>query len=330
MRRIAIGILGVMLVAGACGDDDATSITVYSGRNEELVGPLIERFSEETGIRVEVRYAGSPELAATIREEGANSPADVFFAQDPASLGAVAEAGLFATLPSTITDLVPLRYSDRDGRWVGVSGRSRVFVYDSRDIAAGGLPASVADLTDERWAGRVAIAPTNGSFVAFVAAMILIDGEDSTRAWLSALADAGAPTYSSNSVIVAAVDDGEVDTGLVNHYYLLRRIAELGSSAAQNHFFSGGPGALVMPAGAGVLASSDAVDAAERFVGYLLTMQSQEYFATETFEYPLSTGVPADGALPPLDELNQPDVDLSALAGVLDRATDLIAEAGLL
>lgn len=329
MRRVLTVFIGLALLTAACGDDGGT-LTVYSGRNEALVGPLIERFRNETGIEVEVRYGDSPELAATIREEAGNSPADVFFAQDPASLGAVAEAGLFSVLPGDLMDDVPARFSDPQSRWIGVSGRSRVLVYDTRDVDPATLPAEVTGVTDPAWAGRVAIAPTNGSFVAFVAAMILIDGEEATRAWLTDLARGAAPTYSGNSSIVAAVDDGEVDAGLVNHYYLFRRIAELGSADAANHFFSSGAGALVMPAGAGVLASSDQTDDARRFVAFLLETESQRYFATETFEYPLVPSVDATPALPPLESLGQPDIDLSALAGALDLATDLIADTGLL
>jgi iron(III) transport system substrate-binding protein len=322
----------VALVAGACsGDDDAQTLTVYSGRSEELIAPLIDQFEEATGIDVAVRYADSAALAATIIDEGDNSPADVFIAQDPASLGAVALDGRFVTLPGDLLDMVPTRFSDRDGRWIGVSGRARVMVYDATSVDPSELPADENALTDAAWAGRVAIAPTNGSFQAFVAAKILLDGEDATLAWLEAMGANDAPRYDGNSVIVAAVDDGEVDAGLVNHYYLFRRIAEEGDVNAANHFLSGDSAAsLVMPAGAGILESSDRRDAAERFVEFLLGADAQRYFAEETFEYPLVAGIAAHPDLPPLDTIATPDLDLSRLAEALDTATDLIARAGLL
>lgn len=329
-RRILIVSMAAALLAGACSSGDQ-AITVYSGRSEELVGPLIERFTEDTGIEVSVRYAGSAELAATIREEGSNSPADVFFAQDPASLGTVALEGLFTQLPSEVTDRVDDMFSDNQGRWVGTSGRVRVMVYDPAQVTADELPGTVADLTGAEWDGRLGIAPTNGSFLAFVAAMILTDGEDATKAWLEGVAANSPQTFSGNSVIVAAVDDGDVDAGLVNHYYLIRRIDELGAANAVNHFFlEATPGGLVMPAGVGVLNTSDNEDAALEFVRYLLSADAQTYFAEETFEYPLIEGIPANASLPPLASLNPPAVDLSALATVLDRATDLVAGAGLL
>jgi len=329
--RLAIIAIAFTLVAAACSDDGGTTLTVYSGRNEELVGPLLQQFEEETGIDVEVRYASSTDLAATLREEGRNSPADVFFAQDPASLGVVAEAGLFTTLPDDVLSLVPIQFSDEEGRWIGTSGRARVLVYDSGRIGSDELPATVDGFLDPEWDGRVAIAPTNGSFLAFVSAMILMRGEDATRTWLEGIADNDPGTYPKNSVIVTAVDEGEIEVGLVNHYYLLRRQDELGATVAANHFLTaGGPGSLVMPAGIGVLATSNKASEAMELVEFLLSQSAQEFFVEETFEYPVIEGIAPNPTLPPLDTLTPPDIDLSDLASVLDTATDLVAEAGLL
>ena len=330
MRRILAAIVAIGMLTTACGSGDGGTLTVYSGRSEELVGPLIDRFTAETGVAVAVRYGDSPELAATIREEGSRSPADVFFAQDPASLGAVANAELLDRLPAEILAMVPGRFSDRDGRWVGTSGRARVVVYDTSRRSADELPASIDGFTDPSWSGRLAVAPTNGSFLAFVAAMIHIRGEDATSTWLEAIAANDVRTYSKNSVIVTAVDDGDVEVGLVNHYYLLRHRAESGAGPAANHVLAGGPGALVMPAGAGILVSSSNKREAEQFVGFLLSGEAQRFFVTETFEYPLVPGIPPNPALPPLESINAPDLDLSDLATALDRATDLVARAGLL
>jgi iron(III) transport system substrate-binding protein len=323
--------LATLLGAACASADDDRSITVYSGRSEELVAPVIERFEEETGIDVEVRYAGSAELAATILEEGERSPADVFFAQDPASLGAVAVAGLLTELPGSVVDRVPARFSDGEGRWVGVSGRARTVVYDPTMVGEADLPTDEDGFAAAEWAERTAIAPTNGSFLAFVAAKILIDGENETLAWLEAMADNDQPTFPKNSPIVAAVNDGMVDTGLVNHYYLLRLRAEDPDATAENYFFpEATAGSLVMPAGVGIMAASEQGVAAAEFVDYLLGAEAQEYFATETFEYPLLAGIEPAAGLPPLDSIPTPLIDLSDLALVLDTATDLVARAGLL
>lgn len=330
--RLFITFVAAAIFATGCGGSDGETLTIYSGRSEELIAPLIEQFEAQTDVDVAVRYGDSAELAATILTEGGNSPADVFFAQDPASLGVVALDGLFQTLGSDITVLVPGEFSADDSAWVGVSGRARVVVYDTGLIDPTELPATEDGFTDPAWAGRIAIAPTNGSFLAFVAAKILLDGEAATLEWLRGMAANQAPTYPKNSVIVAAVDDGEVEAGLVNHYYLFRRIDELGDSVvAANHFLTGaGAGSLVMPAGAGILDTSDNKGEAEDFIRFLLSEQAQSYFAESTFEYPLSAGVAANPGLPELSSLRPPTISLSELAKTLDRATDLVAEAGLL
>ena len=332
MKRLAAPILLLALVATACSTgSDGTSLTVYSGRSEDLVQPLIDRFVEETGIDVAVRYAGSTDLAATILEEGDTSPADVFFAQDPASLGTIALAGLFTELPSSVTDQVPQRFSDTDNQWIGTSGRARVVVYDGSRVDPIDLPETEDGFVDPEWAGRTGIAPTNGSFLAFVSAKILTDGEDATLAWLKGMAVNSSPTYPKNSPIVAAVNAGEIETGLVNHYYLLRALAENPSDVGRNFFFAvPTAGSLVMPAGAGILRSSGQQDAAQLFIEFMLSIEAQTFFADETFEYPLVPGVPANELLPPIDTIPTPDIDLSELATVLDLATDLVAEAGLI
>ena len=331
MKRRLVPIITIALLAAACSGGGDGRLTVYSGRSEELVAPLIERFEEETGIDVAVRYAGSPEIAATLLEEGENSPADVVFTQDPASIGSVALAGMLAELPEDVLATVPASLSDRDGRWVGVSGRARTLVYDTERYEPSAFPATEDGLTDEAWAGKVGIAPSNGSFLAFVSAKILLDGEDATRTWLEGMAANQAPTYPKNSPIVAAVADGQLDTGLVNHYYLLRRLVEQPDAPAENYFFpTASAGSLVMPAGVGVLRTAANPDAGDEFIRFLLTEEAQEFFASETFEYPLLPGVPANPKLPAIESIATPDIDLSELATVLDLATDLVSEAGLL
>ncbi|RLE12173.1 MAG: iron ABC transporter substrate-binding protein [Actinobacteria bacterium] len=286
MKRLTVIALLIALVGAACstsGGDD--SLTVYSGRSEDLVQPLIDRFVEETGIEVAVRYAGSSDLAATILEEGSSSPADLFFAQDPASLGTVALAGLFVELPSSITDMVPTRFSDTNGQWVGTSGRARVVVYDGTKVNPSDLPDTEDGFVEAEWSGRTGIAPTNGSFLAFVAAKILSDGEEATLVWLKGMAANSSPTYPKNSPIVAAVNAGEIETGLVNHYYLLRALAENPGEVGENFFFTvPTAGSLVMPAGAGILKSSGNQEAAQTFVECMLGDVAQTACAEEPCE----------------------------------------------
>ncbi len=326
MKRLFV-LVTLLVVGVACTQTGIQGpLIIYSGRSEELVRPLIELFEEEFGIEVDVRYAGSTDLAATLLQEGENSEADVFYAQDPASLGSV--TALMSPLESSILENVDPRFADKDGRWVGTSGRVRTFIYNTgTDIP---LPQTIDEVTDTAWASRLGVAPTNGSFLAFVSAMILERGEDATLDWLRALAANDPQEFESNTPIVAAADSGEIDGGLVNHYYLLRLRAEGEGNNSENHFIPAGDvGSLVMPAGAGVLSSTDQPNAATEFIEYLLSPPAQEYFATETYEFPLIDGVDPAPGLPGIDEIVAPDIDLSRLAEVLDDATRLVAEAGL-
>jgi iron(III) transport system substrate-binding protein len=204
----------------------------------------------------------------------------------------------------------------------------RVFIDNTADDTP--LPATIDEVTDSAWAGQLGVAPTNGSFLAFVAAMILERGEDGTRQWLEALAATDPVDFEGNSPIVEATDSGELAGGLVNHYYLLRLRAEGLGQNAENYFIPAGDvGSLVMPAGVGVLAATERPEAAQEFVEFLLSEETQAFFATDTFEFPVIEGVPQPEGVPPLSEINAPDIDLSGLADVLDMATRLVAEAGL-
>jgi iron(III) transport system substrate-binding protein len=316
IRPVAIAVVAVLAVAtAACGtgsDDDA--VTVYSGRSEELVGPLIQQFTEATGTKVNVRYGSTSELAAQILEEGSNSPADVFFAQDAGALGAVAEAGQFAELPAATLDRVPARFESPDGLWVGVSGRARVIVYNTDAVEVADLPADATGFTDPEWRGRVGWAPANGSFQAFVTALRVLEGDDAAGAWLDGMTNNGVQAYENNIAILQAVANGEIDAGLVNHYYLAPYLRENpGAPVALQFPNSGGADALVNVSGAGILTSARNSAGAQEFVDFLLSDEAQTYFADETTEYPLVTGVSAPADLPALADLRTPDLDLGRL-----------------
>jgi iron(III) transport system substrate-binding protein len=340
-RLPILALAGVLLVA-ACSGGGASpsaeaapslggSLTIYAGRSEELVGPLIERFETETGVTVEVNYAGTTDLAATILEEGDASPADVFFAQDAGALGAVAAEGRLATLPAETLNLVDARFRSDDGQWVGASGRARVVVYDSRVLDDGDLPTSIDAFTDPAWKGRSGWAPTNASFQSFVTAYRVLKGDEAAKAWLEGIVANEPKVYEGNDAILAAVAAGEVEVGFANHYYLLQAIAEQGETfPVRNHFLAGDdPGSLINVAGVGILTTSPNPTAAQAFVDFLLSAESQAYFSTETHEYPLIDGVDADPALPPLADIESPAIDLSDLSD-LEGTLQLLQDAGVL
>ena len=313
----------------AAATAESATITVYSGRSESLVGPLIEQFEADTGINVRVRYGGTAELAAALLEEGDRSPADVYFAQDAGALGAVENAGLLATLPGSVLDVVdPSLRSASDG-WVGVSGRARVVVYSTERLTADELPTSIFDLTAPEWRGRVGWAPTNGSFQAFVTAMRETLGDERTAEWLTAMIANDVQEYRNNSIPVQAVGDGEIDVGLVNHYYLFRFLAEdPGFPAANTYTDPGEAGALINVAGVGLLSGADNQAAALTFIEYLLGDAAQTYFRDETHEYPLN-GLDPEPGIPPLDQLSPPSLQLTSLSD-LEGTLDLLRDVGAL
>jgi iron(III) transport system substrate-binding protein len=307
------------------------SLIVYSGREEALVGDVIEQFEEQSGVDVQVRYGDTAELGATILEEGQNSPADVFFAQDPGALGAVADAGALRELPQGILERVPERFRSPEGNWVGTSGRARVVAYNTEALSEEDLPDSILDFTDPEWRGRIGWAPTNGSFQAFVTALREIEGEAAAREWLLGIEENEPLAYPDNSATLEAVASGEVEVGFVNHYYLYRALEEQGGDfGARNYNFPRGDvGNLVIVAGAGVLNTADNPGAAESFVEYLLSQEAQQYFADETFEYPLIEGVYTAEGLPPLSDIESPDVDLGNLDD-LQGTLELLRRTGVL
>ena len=331
--------LAVVLVAAAvsgCGGDaagglDESALVVYSGRQEALVKPLIERFEKETGIKVSVRYGNTAQLAAQLIEEGERTPADVYFSQDGGALGALAREGRLERLPDSLLNTVPAAYRAKDGTWVGTSGRSRVIAYNPDKAAEADVPDSVFDLTDPKWRGKVGIAPSNASFEAFVTAIRVLRGDDAARKWLVDMKANGVQTFDNNILTLNAVKEGVVTLGLINHYYWYEQVAEEGEDKvnARLKFLPGGdPGALVNVAGVAVLKGSDRADQARRFAEYLLTADAQRYFAEQTKEYPLVAGVPTVADLPPLDTLQVPEIDLSDL-DTLEQTLTMIQDAGL-
>ena len=319
------------MLAASCGDDGDQRLTIYSGRSPELVGPLLERFAEETGIDVGVRYGSTAQLAALLIEEGDQSPADIFISQDAGALGAVQAAGLFTDIDDDILERVASTYRSREGQWVGLSGRARVVVYNTEVLDPADLPDSILEFTDPKWRGRVAWAPTNGSFQAWVTALRVSEGEDGARAWLEGMRANEAPEFPNNSSIVEAVGRGEVDAGLVNHYYLSRFLAEQGDDfpARNYHTGPGDIGTLVNVAGAGVLRTSKATDSARQFLEFMLSEEAQRYYAETNTEYPLVAGVEGAPGLRSIADLQPPAIDLSDLWD-LEGTLRLLRSAGVL
>lgn len=313
--------------AAASGD----TVTIYSGRNENLVGPIIEKVQEATGVSVEVRYGGSAELAAQLLEEGERTEADVFFSQDAGALGALAKEGRLAELDDSVTGLVLDGYADEDGRWVATSARARVIAFNPDLAPEAEQLTSIDDILDPKYKGQVGVAPTNASFQSFVTALRVDKGEDGAREWLTQLKANDPKIYDKNGAILDAVDSGEVALGLINHYYWYEKADEVGldNLTAKVHFLgTDDAGALINVAGVGILAGSEQADGAAQVVEYFLSEEGQQYFTDETSEYPVIDGITLKEGLTPLAELHGSTIDLNQLDSLAETLT-LLDEVGL-
>jgi iron(III) transport system substrate-binding protein len=325
----AVAMIGGATACSSSGDSD--ELLIYNAQHESLTKEWIDAFTKETGIKVTYRQGGDTELGNQLIAEGASSPADVFLTENSPAMAAVEKAGLFADLDSDTLKQVPAQYHPATGKWTGVAARSTVFVYNKTKLPPDQLPKSMADLQTPAWKGRWGGAPAKADFQAIVAAYLQLKGEPATAQWLAAM-KANAKIYNDNIATMKAVNAGEVDGGIIYHYYWFRDQAntkEGSGNTALHYFKNSDPGAFVSLSGGGVLKSSKKQQQAQQFLKFVTGKAGQEVLQNGTsFEYPVGSGVPANAALPPLDSLQAPAVDPSTLDA--QKVTDLMTKAGLL
>lgn len=342
MRLSAALLVFAALAAAGCGfstedsaggpdEPETEGITLYSGRIPAAIGPAVDGYEAEAQRDVQVRFADTADLAATLVEEGDASPADVFFAQEPGAIAAVAEAGLLAKLPRDILGMVPPRFRDPDGGWVGVTGRARVIAYNHDVVEESELPPSPFGLADPRWEDRVGWSPASSSMQEYVTALRARYGDERTKRWLEEMVDNGAVSFPDNVTIRDAIAKGEIDVGLINHYYVAQAIAAEGPDYPVAVYFPpGGLGSLMLLTSVGVLESSDRKPEAFDFVRSLLSPESQAFFTSSSKEYPLARGTEPDPSLSvPISKIpisGSDLVDLKELQGTID----LMKESGAL
>lgn len=313
--------------------DSTDEITLYSGRSKALVDPIIDKFEEQTGTTVRVRYGSSTQLAVALMEEGERTPADLFWAQDAGALGAISNEGMFATLPDRFTDGLPQNFQSARQEWLATSGRARVLAYSSERVERDELPGSIYELDREQWSGRIGWAPGNASFQAFVTALRKMHGDAQAQEWLQALRNNGVQQYPNNSSLIEAIAAGEIDLALTNHYYLFRYRERNDDYPVDQTFFEpGDAGNLVNVAGIGTLDISEKQELAHEFIEFLLSEESQRYFTREVFEYPVVEGLnPGNDGLLDFELMRQrsPAIELDQLDD-LDATLNLLREEGLL
>jgi iron(III) transport system substrate-binding protein len=331
MRRAVPFLVAALTVSSlaACGDGGGGELTIYSGRELDLIQPVLEDFADETGIDIAVRDGTTADLALQIDNEGDRSPADVFISQSPGAVAFLESRGRLATLPDSILDAVPDDDRSAAGTWVGLTGRVRTLVYNTDLVDEADLPASVLDLVDPAYAGMLGVAPGNASFQDFVTGLRGQLGDEEALAWLEGIVANEPTTYPNNVSILDAVNRGEVAMGLINHYYWFEAAEDDPDQPSALHFFGDGDlGSMLLVTAASVLDTSDQPEDAQRLVEYLLSEAAQTYFATETLEYPLAAGVEPVEGLFPLDDIVSARLDLQELDS-LDRTIELIDESGL-
>jgi iron(III) transport system substrate-binding protein len=339
-RLATLTLTGVALAGGvaACGSDDESGatagpdgITLYNAQHEDLMKEMTDAFTKETGIKVAMRNGDDLEMANQIAQEGDGSPADVFVTENSPAMTIVDGRGLFAPASAATLAQVPARYRPADGSWVGFAARQTVFVYNTGKPAAQALPTSILDLADPQWKGRFGYSPTGADFQAIVSAVLALQGEAKTKAWLKGLKE-NAVAYQGNTKVMAAVNKGDIEGGVIYHYSWYQDQAESGEDSKNTklHFFApGDAGAFTSVSGAGVLKSTDNPTGAQKLVEFLTSKAGQQVLSgSEALEYSIASGVPANKALRPLAGLKAPKVDPDSLNSKL--VVEMMQDAGII
>ncbi|MRM11999.1 extracellular solute-binding protein [Enterobacter cloacae subsp. dissolvens] len=311
--------------------DNNEGIVVYNAQHENLVKSWVDGFTKETGIKVTLRNGDDSELGNQLVQEGSASPADVFLTENSPSMVLVDNAKLFAPLDAETLKQVPAEYRPAHGRWIGIAARSTVFVYNPEKLSEQQLPKSLMDLAKPEWKGRWAASPSGADFQAIVSAMLALKGEQATLEWLKAM-KANFVAYKGNSTVMKAANAGQIDGGVIYHYYRFVDQSKTGENSKNTklyYFKHQDPGAFVSLSGGGVLASSKHKAQAQAFIKYITGKEGQESLRTNNaFEYAVGVNAASNPKLVPLNELDAPKVEPSTLNS--KKVIELMTQAGLL
>lgn len=322
---------GLALSASATAAENDEGIVIYNAQHENLVKSWVDGFTKETGIKVTLRNGSDTELGNQLVQEGTSSPADVFLTENSPSMVLVDNADLFAPLDNATLAQVPSDYRPSHGRWIGIAARSTVFVYNPTKFTDAQLPQSLADLAKPEWKGRWAASPSGADFQAIVSAYLELKGEKATQAWLKGMKE-NFTAYKGNSTVMKAVNAGQIDSGVIYHYYRFVDQAKTGENSNNTklyYFKHKDPGAFVSISGGGVLASSKHAKDAQAFIKWITGKSGQEVLRTNNaFEYAVGVNAASNDKLVPLKDLDAPKVDAAKLNS--KKVVDLMTQAGLL
>lgn len=335
MRQVLSLLAGAVLLAAgavagpAMAEDDG--IVVYNAQHESLAKEWAEGFTKETGIKVTLRNGGDSEFSNQLVAEGASSPADVFLTENSPAMVLVEKAGLFAPVDADTLAEVPESFRPASGKWIGIAARSTVFAYNKDKLKEDQLPKSLLDLADPSWKGRWAASPSGADFQAIVSALLELKGEQATADWLKGMKE-NFTAYRGNGTVMKAVNAGEVEGGVIYHYYWFGDQAKTGENSnnvALHYFKNQDPGAFVSISGGGVLASSKHPKEAQAFLKWVAGKGGQDVLKNGTsYEYAVGVGAESNPKLVPLADLQAPKVEPSMLNA--KKVTDLMTAAGLL
>ncbi len=309
-------------------------LTVYSGRAERLIKPVLDSFTAKTGIQIDLLSSGATELVNRLKIEGDRSPADLFMTNDAGSLEMARTAGLLRPLNMREIDrAIPSQFRAADNSWIGLSGRFWIIVYNQTLVKPDQVK-SLLDLANAEWKDKIAI-PNSGSeyLQAGVSVIRASVGDERTKSFLQGLREnAGSQVYQKSSQIVEAVAKGQVAIGIVNHYYVYRHLAAqptapLAVLMPDQH--EGGMGAIMNVAGVGILKHTPRLDSAKLLVEFLVAQAGQKMFADLDKEYPLHPEVKADPALVERKSFRAALVPLTKLAELREPTQLLIEQVGL-
>ncbi|HST55431.1 MAG TPA: extracellular solute-binding protein [Solirubrobacteraceae bacterium] len=302
--------------SGTSSPKPSGTITLYNGQHEQTTALLVAAFEKQTGVKVKVRSDGEDVLGSQIVQEGANSPADVFYTENTPVLEHLQQQSLLAPLPASTLAAVPSQYSSPQKDWIGASARASALVYNTKLISPAALPSSMLALAGPQWKDKLGISPGETDFQPLVSAVTKLDGSAKATAWLRGL-KANSKIYPDNEALVAQVNNGQSAVGLINHYYWYRLRDEVGTAkihSALHYFAPNDPGNLLNVAGAAVLKTSANPTAAQAFVEFLVSKAGQDVIASsESYEYPLGSGVLTKKPLRPFDQLHPAPVSLTDL-----------------
>lgn len=309
----------------------APELVVYTSRNEQLVKPLFDRYTEETGVKITYLTDKAPPLMERLRAEGNRTQADVLITVDAGNLWQAANLGLLQPVDSpTLQANIPAHLRDPQNRWVGLSVRARTIVHDPKAVPATQL-STYEDLADPKWRGKLCLRTSKSEYnQSLVATMIATQGperaEQVVRGWVENLA---APPFANDVAVIEAIAAGRCGVGIVNSYYLGRQQRDNPQLAVMPYWPNQGDrGVHVNVSGAGVTAHSDNPDAARAFIEWLSSEKAQALYANENMEYPANPKIDAAPLVEAWGEYKADVINVSEAGRLQAEAVKLMDRAG--